>query len=86
VTWSSTSDSGLAGRPIRRVVGTDAECQASLVARGVPESAAGLLTGMFAASRAREFAPADPTLARLIGRPPMSRRDFLEPAISPAGS
>ena len=31
---------------------TDAEYQASLVARGVPENAADMLTGMFAASRA----------------------------------
>jgi len=77
--------SELAGRPIRRVIVTDAQYQASLVAHGVPESAAVMLTGMFAASRAGEFARVDPALAGLIGRPPMSLRDFHKPAISPAG-
>jgi NAD(P)H dehydrogenase (quinone) len=43
-----------------------------------------MLTGIFAASRAGEFARVNPTLAGLIGRPPMSLRDFLRPAISPA--
>lgn len=75
--------SELTGRPIRRVVVTDAGYQASLVAHGVPESAAVMLTGMFAASRAGEFARVDPALAGLIGRPPMSLRDFLRPAIAP---
>jgi hypothetical protein len=39
---------------------------------------------MFAASQGGEFARVDPAPARLIGRPPMSLRDFLTPAISPA--
>ena len=64
---------------------SNAGYQASLVAHGFPESAAVMLTGMFAASRAGEFARVDPALAGLIGRPPMSPRDFLRPAISPAG-
>jgi hypothetical protein len=77
--------SELTGRPIRRVVVTDDEYRAGLVAHGVPESAAGLLLGLFAASRDHEFAQVDPALARLLGRPPMSLRGFLKPAISPAG-
>lgn len=77
--------SEVAGRPIRRVVVTDAEYQAGLVAHGVPQSAAGMFVGMFAASRQGEFARVDPTLARLIGRPPISVRDFLKAAIPPAG-
>ncbi|MGI8446299.1 MAG: NAD(P)H-binding protein [Streptosporangiaceae bacterium] len=77
--------SDVAGRPIRRVVVTDAEYQAGLVAHGVPQSAAGMFVGMFAASRQGEFARVDPTLARLIGRPPISVRDFLKAAIPPAG-
>ena len=34
--------------------------------------------GLFAASRRGEFAAVDPTLARLIGRPPLTVRDVLE--------
>jgi NAD(P)H dehydrogenase (quinone) len=42
-----------------------------------------MLVGMFAASRQGHFAPADPTLARLIGRPPVPLADVLEAAITP---
>jgi NAD(P)H dehydrogenase (quinone) len=77
--------SGLAGRPVRRVVVADAEYRASLTARGVPEAAAGMLVGMFAASRQGEFAQVDPALRRLIGRPPMTVREFLTAALSPPG-
>jgi hypothetical protein len=38
-----------------------------------------------AASRQGEFAQVDPALGRLIGRPPMTVRDFLQAALSPAG-
>jgi uncharacterized protein YbjT (DUF2867 family) len=77
--------SELTGRPIRRVVVPDAEYRAGLVARGVPEPAAGMLLGLFAASRHGEFARVDPALSRLIGRPPMTLRDVMRAAISPAG-
>jgi NAD(P)H dehydrogenase (quinone) len=43
----------------------------------VPESRADLLVGLFAASRNGEFAVVDPTLERLLGRPPMSFGDVL---------
>ena len=56
-----------------------------LTAHGVPEAAAGMLVGMFAASRQGEFAQVDPALGRLIGRPPMTAREFLTAALSPAG-
>ncbi|GAA4933016.1 uncharacterized protein YbjT (DUF2867 family) [Actinomycetospora succinea] len=58
-----------AGRTIRRVVVSDEEYVADLVGHGVPEAAARMLPTMFAASRRGDFAPADPTLARLLGRP-----------------
>ena len=70
--------SEVSGRPIRRVVVTDARYREHLVANGVPEPAADLLVGLFAASRRGEFAAVDPTLARLIGRPPLTVRDVLE--------
>jgi NAD(P)H dehydrogenase (quinone) len=70
--------SEVSGRPIRRIVVTDARYREHLVANGVPETAADMLVGLFAASRRGEFAAVDPTLARLIGRPPRSVRDVLE--------
>jgi uncharacterized protein YbjT (DUF2867 family) len=58
-----------AGRTIRRVTVSDEEYRADLVGHGVPEAAADMLLTMFAASRRGDFAPAEPTLARLLGRP-----------------
>lgn len=75
--------SELAGRTIHRVVVSDAEYRAGLVAHGVPAPAADMLLGVFAASRQGDFAHVDPTLARLIGRSPMPVRDVLKAAISP---
>jgi len=60
------------GRPIRRTVLTDAQYREAL-----PEPVAELLLGMFAASRAGEFAAVDPTLGELLGRPPLTVRDVL---------
>lgn len=74
--------SELTGRPIRRVVVPDAEFRASLVAGGLPDPVADLSLGMFVASRQGEFAPADPTLTRLIGRRPVPLRDVLKDALA----
>ena len=74
--------SELADRPIRRVVVQDDKYRAGLVAHGLPEQRADMLMGMFYASRQGEFARIDPTLARLIGRQPMTLRDVLKAAIS----
>jgi NAD(P)H dehydrogenase (quinone) len=74
--------SALSGRPIRRVTVTDAEYRAGLVSHGVPEPMADMLVGLFAASRRGEFAAVDPTLERLLGRPPMSMRDVLRTRLS----
>ncbi|MCW2904911.1 MAG: hypothetical protein JWO67_7176, partial [Streptosporangiaceae bacterium] len=56
-----------------------------LVSHGVPEPQAGMLVGLFAASRQGDFSPVDPALAGLIGRPPTPLRDVLKAAITPAG-
>lgn len=76
--------SELTGRPVRRVVVPDAEFRAGLAARGVPEAMADMFLGLYLASRRGEFTQVDPTLARLIGRPPVPLRDILRAAISPA--
>lgn len=39
-----------------------------------------MLVGLFEASRLGEFAPADPTLARLLGRPTMTVAEVLKAA------
>ena len=76
--------SELTGRPIRRVVVPDAEHRAGLVARGLPEPVVDMVLGLFTASRQGEFANVDPTLGRLIGRPPTLLRDTLKMTIAPA--
>ena len=48
-----------------------------MVARGVPEERVAVMMGFFAASRQGGFEKVDPTLARLIERPPMSLRSVL---------
>ena len=69
--------SELTGRPITRVTVTDEQYRAGLVAHGVPGPQADFLVGLFAASRQGEFAAVDPTLKRLLNRPPMAMRDVL---------
>lgn len=74
--------SELTGRQIRRVVVPDDEYRDGMVANGVPEPQADMFLGLFAASRQGEFAPADPTLSRLLGHEPTPLRDVLKQAIS----
>lgn len=76
--------SELSGRPIERVVVSDADYRASLLATGAPAAAADLLVGLFAAARRGDFAATDPILARLLGRTPTSLRNVLKPTVHPA--
>ncbi len=69
--------SELTGRPITRVTVTDEQYRVGLVSHGVPGPQADFLVGLFAASRQGEFAAVDPTLKRLLNRPPMAMRDVL---------
>jgi uncharacterized protein YbjT (DUF2867 family) len=73
--------SELSGRPVTRVTVTDEEWRAGLVSHGVPGPQAGMFLGLFLASRQGEFATVDPTLERLLGRPPMSMRDVLAASV-----
>ena len=70
--------SELTGREIRRVVVPDEEWRDATVAHGVPAPMADLLLGVYRDARCGVFAAVDPTLSRLLGRPPMSMRDFLK--------
>ncbi|MCZ4515482.1 SDR family oxidoreductase [Streptomyces sp. ActVer] len=60
------------GRTIKRSTAPDDRFRQQLMGRGVPAEAADQLLGIFAASRAGEFAPVDPTLAALLGREPIT--------------
>ncbi|WP_129842930.1 NAD(P)H-binding protein [Streptomyces sp. RFCAC02] len=63
---------GVTGRAVTRTTVPDDEYRDRLVADGVPALVADRLLGIFAASRAGEFAAVDPTLATLIGREPLT--------------
>ncbi|GAB1819675.1 SDR family oxidoreductase [Herbidospora sp. RD11066] len=65
------------GRTITRAVAPDDLFRERLVGRGVPAEAADHLLGIFAASRAGEFAAVDPTLTTLLGREPTGLGAFL---------
>lgn len=71
----------LLGRPVIRKVMQDDELRARIIARGAPERAAEMLLGLYLASRRDEFAAVDPTLERLLGRPPIAVRDLLKEKI-----
>ncbi len=73
--------SEIVGRPIRRVVVSDDDYVARLVARGTPESMARMFLGSFDASRRGEFAATDPALGRLIGGAPVSVAASLRGAV-----
>ena len=73
----------LVGRPVRRVVVEPDEYRETLIGRGVPAHAADLLLGFFPAARRGDFAPADPTLGELLGRPATPIADVLRAALSP---
>ncbi|MGI3229042.1 SDR family oxidoreductase [Streptomyces sp. GTA36] len=70
------------GRTITRSTAPDDRFQQQLVGRGVPVEAADQLLGIFAASRAGEFAAVDPTLATLLGREPITLSTVLRKELS----
>ena len=74
----------ISGRPVSRRVVTDQDYLSAMVSRGLPERMAAFSLGIFQASRQGQFALVDPTLERLLGRPPVSLRDFLKTALAPA--
>jgi NAD(P)H dehydrogenase (quinone) len=67
----------LTGRETTRITISDEEYHSSMLSHGTPEPMVDLFGGLYKASRANEFAAVDPTLGRLIGRPPVSMRQVL---------
>ena len=66
--------SDILGRSIQHEVFPDDELAARL---GMPAGAAKFTLGMYIASRANEFGPANPTLEQLLGRAPMTMRELM---------
>lgn len=74
--------SDLTGRAITRTVLADEQWKAEVVDRGMPAPAADFTLGMFRAARNGEFAVTNPTLPRLLGRPPVSARGAIEEIVA----
>ena len=74
--------SALTGKTITRVTVSDDDYRASMAGHGLPGSVTEMLLGIFAASRAGEFAAVDPTLATLLGRTPTGLEAFLRDGTS----
>ncbi len=74
--------SELSGRKITRSTVTNEQFREGLTSRHLPGPVAEMFVGLFAASRKGEFATIDPTLERLLGRPPRSFRDVLKTHLS----
>jgi len=62
---------------IHRQIVPDEDFQAKMAARGMPGHVVDIMLGFYRASRQGEFAAVDPTLARLLGRSPISMRDVI---------
>lgn len=67
----------LTGRPISRVTVPADTFRTTLLARGAPAPQVDMMLGLYEASRQGAFSATDPTLANLLGRPPVPMRDFL---------
>ncbi len=74
--------SDLLSDPVVRTLLEDDALRGRLVGRGVPATAVEIVLGFYAASRKGEFSALDPTLERLLGRPPTRMRDVVEAAVS----
>ncbi|MFJ7278189.1 hypothetical protein [Kitasatospora sp. NPDC098663] len=72
----------LTGRTVTRATAPDDRFRTQLTGQGVPAETADQLLGIFAASRAGEFATTDPTLADLLGREPVTLRTVLREHLS----
>jgi len=69
--------SDVLGRPIARKVLSDDEYRAKVAAKGAPAQVAEFSLSFYRAARRGEFSAVDPTLERLIGRPPTTMRELI---------
>jgi NAD(P)H dehydrogenase (quinone) len=73
-------------KPVQRNTIDDDAMRDKILARGIPPSAVKIMLGLYAASRAGEFAKTDATLATLLGRSPISFRTLLAEKFSASGT
>jgi uncharacterized protein YbjT (DUF2867 family) len=73
--------SEISGENVARKVLSDAEQEAQLAAVGLPAGAVAMSMGLYKAARAGEFTAVDPTLAKILGRPPIGLHTFLKNAL-----
>ena len=69
--------SDVTGREIRHVTVPDDTWRDAKIRAGMPATYAEMLLGTFRAARRGDFVATDPTLEKLLGRPPQSLRDVL---------
>lgn len=67
----------ITGSPVGRNVVSDDDAAWAARKAGVTEGAVSMMLGYYRAARAGEFAATDPLLARLLGRAPVTMRQFL---------
>ena len=74
--------SEVTGREVLHTVISDDEWRDAQVAAGMPALYADMLLGTFLAARRGDFAATDPTLEKLLGRPPRTMRDVFAATIA----
>jgi NAD(P)H dehydrogenase (quinone) len=70
--------SKITGKEMKRVVMSDEDYKAKMLAQGMPTHVVEISLGIFLASRNGEFQAVDPMLEELIGRKPMSLEEYLQ--------
>jgi NAD(P)H dehydrogenase (quinone) len=65
-------------KPISRAFASEEHMVAVARGAGMPEGSIAVMLGYFHAARSGEFEAIDPTLAKILGRPPQSMSSFLK--------
>ncbi len=70
--------SEVSGKPVKYIAPTREVFQTEMAKAGVPDQYIGLFAGFSEAARQGEFDHTDPTLEKLLGRKPVSLREYLQ--------
>jgi NAD(P)H dehydrogenase (quinone) len=74
--------SELTGKPIERRIIRDDQLRSNMATRGVPDHVAAIALGLYAAAQLGEFLSSDTTLTQLLGRAPITAKDFMATKLS----